>query len=94
VYAPHECIEIRQPEHEWFIFVSKLGLNVLSDGSGIFAVGGKSTPALSIFNLHTKQKIAAITLSISPVTIQSVSFGHRTRKVLICSEEYCFEHEI
>lgn len=69
VYVPCEFMEIKQPEHEWFIFVSKLGFNVLSDISGIFAIGGKSTHSLSIFNLHTKEKIATFTLNISPFTI-------------------------
>jgi hypothetical protein len=86
VHAPHEFIEIKQPEHEWFIFVSKLGFNVLSDGSGVFAIGGKNTPALTIYNLHTKEKIVTFTINILPSNILSVSFDNRSRKTLICNE--------
>jgi hypothetical protein len=51
---PNDYLELPQPEINWFIFVSKLGYNVLSDRTGLLALGGMNSPALSIFNLITK----------------------------------------
>lgn len=92
IYAPHDYFELMQPDIDWFVFVSKWGNNILSDGSGLFALGGFNRDEFDIYNLKTKSKIAAIRFSKFPLTVISMSFNAIDKRILITTNDNCYEH--
>lgn len=54
VYSPYDFLELKAPDVDWVIFVSKLGFNIFSDQSGVLALGGITSLRLNVYNIFSK----------------------------------------